>query len=117
MNIETLRSYCLSKKNVTEGFPFDNDTLVFKVMGKAFLLISIKEPVCFNVKCDPEYAAELREQYPEVKPAYHMNKKHWNTVFINGSVHERNLLKWIDDSYNLVIKGLSKKDRSLLNIK
>jgi predicted DNA-binding protein (MmcQ/YjbR family) len=114
MNIEEVRTYCLAKKAVTEEFPFDNDTLVFKVAGKMFLLISIKEPDSFNVKCDPEEAVELREKYDEITSAYHMNKKHWNTVRTDGNLPAKLLVKFIDDSYNLVVAGLTRRERELL---
>ena len=115
MNIEQLRDYCLLKQGVTEEFPFDNDTLVFKVAGKAFLLTSLKEPERFNVKCDPEYAIELRERFHEVIPGYHMNKKHWNTVFVNGSLTQQLIRQFIDDSYDLVVNRLPKKDKEFIN--
>jgi len=111
MNIESLRDYCISKKGATESFPFDSDTLVFKVMGKMFCLISVSESDSFNVKCDPERAIELREQYPCVQPGYHMNKKMWNTVMIDGSVGDDLLEKWIDHSYDQVVAGLPRKIR------
>lgn len=115
MNIEELREYCLLKKGVTESFPFDEDTLVFKVIDKAFLLTGISEkPVAFNVKCDPEKAIALREKHPCVVPGYHMNKKHWNTVVADGSVSEKLLKEWIDHSYDEVVKGLAKAKRALL---
>ena len=105
MNIEELREYCIKKENVEEAFPFDQDTLVFKVNGKMFLLSGISEyPVQFNVKCDPDQALELRANHPNVLPGYHMNKKHWNTVVCDGSVSKKLLFQWIDDSYNLVAK-------------
>jgi predicted DNA-binding protein (MmcQ/YjbR family) len=109
MNIESIREHCISKKGVTENFPFDEDTLVFKVMNKMFLLISISEPDAFNVKCDPELAVELRERYPCVQPGYHMNKKLWNTIMIDGSVSDKLLREWIDHSYDQVVAGLPKK--------
>ncbi|MFY9311617.1 MAG: MmcQ/YjbR family DNA-binding protein [Bacteroidia bacterium] len=115
MNIEELREYCMSKKGVTESLPFGPETLVFKVMGKAFVLTGMDEsPLQFNVKCDPEKAIELREQYPCVKPGYHMNKKHWNTIVADGSVPNRLLQQWITDSYNLVVGGLTKKEQQKL---
>ncbi len=110
MNIEELREYCISKKGVEESFPFDAETLVFKVMGKAFLLTGLNEkPLEFNVKCDPEKAIELREHYSCVKPGFHMNKKHWNTVVLDGSAGTKLLHEWITDSYNLVVSGLTKE--------
>ncbi len=109
MNIEELRDHCLLKPAVTEGFPFGEDTLVFKVAGKIFLITSFQEGDRFNVKCDPELAVELRERYTEVQPGYHMNKKMWNTVFMNGSLTRKQLLEMVDHSYNMVIMGLPKK--------
>lgn len=115
MNIEELRAYCLSKKGVEETFPFGPETQVMKVMGKAFLLCSLDTvEFRFNVKCDPEKAIELREQYPCVLPGYHMNKKHWNTIVVDGSVSEKLIREWIDHSYDLVVAGLSKKLRAEL---
>lgn len=105
MNVEELRDYALSLKNVTEGFPFGEETLVFKVNEKIFLLVSLESlPLQFNVKCNPEIAIELREKYPCVLPGYHMNKKHWNTVIIDGSLTKDRLMKMVKDSYLLVAK-------------
>ena len=110
MNIETLQRYCVSKNGVEESFPFGPDTLVFKVGGKLFLLAALDAaPLQFNVKCDPEIALQLREQYKCVQPGYHMNKTHWNTVIVDGTIPEKSLLQWIDSSYNLVVKSLPKK--------
>ncbi len=112
MNIEELREYCIKKENVEEAFPFDLDTLVFKVSGKMFLLSSISErPVQFNVKCDPEKALELRAAHSCVLPGYHMNKQHWNTVVCDGSVSRKLLFQWIDDSYDLVAKKKSSREK------
>ncbi len=108
MNIEELRTYCLSHKGVTESFPFGPETLVFKVMDKVFLLTGLEPPLQFNVKCDPEKAVELREHFACVKPGYHMNKKYWNTISVDGTVNNRQLEKWISDSYYLVMQKLSK---------
>lgn len=117
MNIETLRNYCIKKKAVTEEFPFGPETLVFKVKGKVFLLTSLDaEGFQFNVKCDPEKAIELRDRYDAVRPGYHMNKKHWNTVVVDGSIPMNLLKEMIDDSYNLVIQSLPKKIREELKI-
>jgi predicted DNA-binding protein (MmcQ/YjbR family) len=100
----------MKKAGVTEEFPFGSDTLVFKVMGKMFVLTSLEyRPLQINVKCDPESATELRERYAEVTPAYHMNKKHWNSVETGGSLREKEILKMIDDSYDLVVSSLPKK--------
>lgn len=116
MNIEELREYCLSKKGVEESMPFGPDALVLKVMGKVFLITMLDQtPLQFNVKCDPEKAIELREQYPCVIPGYHMSKKHWNTVIADGSVTDAQLKKWISDSYLLVISGLTKKQQKELD--
>jgi predicted DNA-binding protein (MmcQ/YjbR family) len=112
MNIEELREYCLSFKTASEGFPFDETTLVFKVAGKMFLLTDLEEPDRVNVKCDPELAEDLRERYPQsVFPGYHMSKKHWNTVIMHREVDDDLLKQWIADSYNLVAATLPKKVR------
>lgn len=104
MDIESLREYCLSLEDVTESFPFDATTLVFKVNGKMFLLTDLEGQLAMNVKCDPELAIELREHYNSVKPGYHMNKKYWNSVEIDGTISDRLLIEWINHSYNLVAK-------------
>lgn len=111
MNIETLQQYCLSKPDVEETLPFGPDTLVYKVNGKVFLLTGLdSEDFRFNVKCDPDKALELREEFPCVLPGFHMNKKHWNTIVVDGSVSSRQLKEWIDHSYDLVTaKPKSKK--------
>lgn len=112
MNVETLRNYCLSKPGAEETLPFGPDTLVFKVGGKAFLLMGLgEEQLRFNVKCDPDKALELREEYGCVLPGYHMNKKHWNTIVVDGSVSIRQLREWIDHSYDLVSASLPKKKK------
>ena len=112
MNIETIRAYCLAKKAVEDGFPFGENTLVFKVAGKMFLLASLSaSPLQFNAKCDPDRAIELREQYDAIIPGYHMNKQHWNTVIIDGSLPSSLLRKLIDDSYDIIVQSLPKKTR------
>ncbi len=111
MNIEELRDYCLTKPAADESFPFGDDTLVFKVGGKIFLLAGL-DGNSFNAKCDPELAVELREQYPEVRPGYHMNKTHWNTVQMDGSLTIKQLHQMIDHSYNLILKSLPKKQQA-----
>src|SRR5258705_13997999 len=114
MNIESLRQYCLSKNGAEETFPFGPNVLVYKAGDKIFLLLSLDdEQLQFNVKCDPERAIELREEYPCVLPGYHMNKKHWNTIIVDGSVPTKQLKEWIDHSYELVSNRASKKSRSL----
>jgi predicted DNA-binding protein (MmcQ/YjbR family) len=116
MNIESFRAYCLKKSGVTEEFPFDENTLVFKVVGKMFALTDLVDlPFTINLKCDPEKAVELREKYDSVQPGYHMNKKHWNTVTIDNSIPELELLEMVDHSYDLVVKGLKKSDHERLN--
>lgn len=115
MNIEQIREHCLKKKGVTEEFPFNEDTLVFKVAGKIFLLASLETiPLQINLKCDPEKAIELREEYDSVQPGYHMNKKHWNTIIIDGTIPINKIFDWIDDSYLLVVAGLNKNERKML---
>lgn len=114
MDIEKLREYCISKKGVTEEFPFGADTLVFKVGGKMFALTGLNEDLSINLKCDPELAIDLRERYPAVQPGYHMNKTHWNTVYINGSVSDKLVCEWIDHSYDEVVSKLPKKMREAL---
>jgi predicted DNA-binding protein (MmcQ/YjbR family) len=115
MDPEIIRKYCLKKKAATESFPFGNDTLVFKVMGKIFLLLALdSDPLQFNVKCDPELAETYRDQYTSVIPAFHMNKKHWNSVLLNGNVPARLVWEMIDASYDLVVASLPLRDRKEL---
>ena len=113
MNLETFYEYCLSKKGVTEHFPFDDETLVFKVGGKMFALSSLnqweKATPSVNLKCNPEYAEELRAQYDDIKPGWHMSKIHWNTIEINRDVPDSLIKELIDHSYELVFKSLTKK--------
>ena len=112
MNAEDIRMYCLNKLAVSESLPFDETTLVFKVKGKMFALLGLDEDLTLNLKCDPEKAIELREIYPAVLPGYHMNKKYWNTVLLDGTVDDNTLMGWIDDSYKLVAQKLPKKDQT-----
>ena len=116
MNLETYYEYCLSKKGVTEHFPFDEDTLVFKVGGKIFALSSLnqweKGQPSVNLKCDPERAQELRAEYDDIQPGFHMNKIHWNTVAVNRDVQDAFFKELIDHSYELVFKSLTKKMQS-----
>ncbi|WP_428230397.1 MmcQ/YjbR family DNA-binding protein [Flavobacterium sp.] len=113
MNLETYYEYCLSKKGVSEHFPFDEDTLVFKVGGKMFALSSLlqweKNEPSVNLKCDPERAQELRAEYDEIKPGFHMSKVHWNTISLNGNLSTAFVKELIDHSYELVFKSLTKK--------
>jgi predicted DNA-binding protein (MmcQ/YjbR family) len=108
LDIESFRNYCINKKGVTEEFPFDSNTLVFKVCGKMFALTDVDMFKSVNLKCDPEEAVLHRERYPAVVPGYHMNKKHWNTVVMDGTVGDRLLMQWIDHSYDLVVQKLPK---------
>ena len=112
MDIESVREYCISKKAAAESMPFDDTTLVFKIAGKIFALASLDtHPLRINLKCDPEKAVDLRERFESVRPGYHMNKTHWNTIEINGEVPRDLLIKLIDHSYNLVKAKLTKKVR------
>jgi predicted DNA-binding protein (MmcQ/YjbR family) len=114
LNAEQFRSYCLAKRGVTEEFPFGEQTMVFKVMGKMFALAGVTEFESINLKCDPEQAVLLREEYPAVLSGYHMNKKHWNTVLMDGSLPDKLVKKWIDDSYKLVAAALPAKAKAEL---
>lgn len=117
MDIETFHAHCLAKEGVETGFPFDDTTLVFKVMGKIFALTSLDRPTfTVNLKCDPERALELRERYPEIQPGYHMSKKHWNTVDFEGALPDNLLLDLIDHSYALVVASLPSKVRKTLQV-
>lgn len=117
MNIELFREYCLSKPGVTEEFPFDESTLVFKVMGKIFSITDVDLFQSINLKFDPETIEEVREEYSAVIPGYHMNKKHWNTIIMDQSIPEKKIMEWIDDSYNLVVENLTKTQKyNLKNI-
>jgi predicted DNA-binding protein (MmcQ/YjbR family) len=103
MNIEEIREYCITKSGVTEGLPFNDTALVFKVAGKMFALLDLSQDSRgLTLKCDPGLALELREKYTEVTPAYHFNKKHWNTIYLDGSVPDKEVFSWIDHSYNLI---------------
>jgi len=114
MNIEEIREYCLSKACITESMPFDETTLVFKVKNKMFALLHIEEPHSVNLKCDPNLAIDLRERYQSVLPGYHMNKRYWNTIILDGLVSDKLVCEWIDHSYNQVIAGLTKRDKVAL---
>jgi predicted DNA-binding protein (MmcQ/YjbR family) len=115
MNLESLNQYLLNKKTTTSSYPFDETTLVFKVVNKLFALIAEDEiPMRINLKCDPEEAQILRGMHQSIIPGYHMNKEHWNTVILDGSLPDELIYKMIDDSYDLVVKGLKKSDRDML---
>lgn len=110
MHAEDIRTYCLQKKEVTESFPFDEHTLVFKVAGKMFLLLPLNETLlAFNAKNTPEKSIELREQFTNIQPGFHMNKLHWNTILVNDEIPTQLIYELIDDSYNLVVAKLPKK--------
>ncbi|PJF41634.1 MAG: MmcQ-like protein [Phototrophicales bacterium] len=115
MNRDSLRAYCLDKKGADAEFPFGPEAEVFKVMGKMFALIPVDAPWRITLKCDPTLAEMQRQTYDAVKPGYHMNKRHWNTVSVDGSIPDDELLEMIDHSYDLVVKSLKKKDRQQLH--
>lgn len=114
MLLQEFIDYCTEKKGTTQEFPFDDTTLVFKVMGKMYALINMDPPHSANLKCDPVYAVVLRQKYNSVQPGYHMNKKHWNTVDLEGDATVKDLKEWINDSYNLVVKRLKKDEQARL---
>ena len=114
MTIDIIREYCLAKKGTSEDFPFDEDTLVFKVLGKMFALAPLENwergEVSLNLKCDPEYAIELREQYESIEPGFHMSKIHWNSLYLyKGEISLEFLFELIDHSYDMVVKKMTKK--------
>lgn len=115
MDIEIVREYCIKKTGVTEGFPFNETTLVFKVMDKIFALLNLEYPHSINLKCDPARAIELREKYEDIKPGYHMNKEHWNTLDLTGTLSNKLVWELIDHSYDLVVNNLPLKVREKLN--
>ena len=115
MNIEDFRNYCLTKKGVTEEFPFDQNTLVYKVIGKMFALTDLQDFVSVNLKCKPEKAVMLREEFDFVKPGWHMNKMHWNTIEIDWRLEDDLFKSWIDDSYDLVVSKLTRKQKEQLH--
>lgn len=116
MHVDVFREYCLRKSGVTESTPFGEDHLVFKVGGKMFALLALEElPATANLKCDPDHALDLRDRYESVRPGYHMNKKHWNTVELAGDIPASELIKMIDESYRLVFASLPKKTREQLS--
>lgn len=114
MNVEAYRDYCLAKPGVTESFPFSESALVFKVMNKMFALVDIDLFDFTNLKCDPEKAIELREQFSSVQPGYHMNKKHWNSVYFEQDASDQQIFEWVNHSYDLVVASLPKKDQETL---
>jgi len=114
MNAEEIRNYCLKMKEVTESLPFNDTALVFKVNGKMFALLNLEGPLKLSLKCNPEKAIDLREHYPSVAPGYHMNKRLWNTVNIDGTIDDFLIYQWIDESYQLVIAKMPLKDKKRL---
>ena len=115
MNVESFRDYCLGKAGTTEGTPFGPEDIVFKVAGKMFAILALEEvPPRANLKCDPDLALELRDRYEQVLPGYHMNKKHWNTVVLDGVIPEKEIRKMIDHSYDLVVQSLPKAKQKKL---
>lgn len=116
MNIEEYRSFCLSLPKAEEKMPFDEDTLVFAIAGKMFTATGIEEFARINVKCKPEEALALRERYPAVTPGYYMNKRHWNSIAMDGSISDELIMQWIKESYHLVVGGLTKKAQRELGL-
>lgn len=116
MDLEYFRSYCLAKKHVTEEFPFGEDVMVFKVAGKMFALTNVDTFESIYLKVDPEEGVELRERYDAVIDAWHMNKKHWVAVIMDGSIPDKLVKEWTDKSYQLVVNGLPKKLRESLKL-
>ena len=115
MDLESLRNYCLSKKSASEDMPFGEDTLVFRVLGKIFALTSLDTEGCrVNLKCNPDYAIELREKFEDIQPGYHMNKKHWNTVNCENGLDSALIKSLIDHSYELIVQSMTKAQRDLL---
>jgi len=114
MDMQLIKDYCAAKKAATSDFPFGEDTLVYRVMGKIFALIPLDASPRMNLKCDPEFAEILRQTHLAVTPGYHMNKKHWNTILIDGSISDDEILEMIDHSYDVVAKGLTKAEREKL---
>lgn len=115
MDLDTLRNHLLSQRRATEETPFGPEYHVYKVMGKMFAILAWTEsPLRITLKCDPQFALALRATYPAVQPGYHCNKRHWNTITLDGSVPDHELLTWIDDSYALVVKGLPKYAQEVL---
>lgn len=111
MKLQTLIDYCSTQKGTTQEFPFDDTTLVFKVLGKMFALVNLDPPHSVNLKCEPAYAMTLRQKYQGVQAGYHMNKLHWNTVALDSDIPDQEVLSFIDDSYDLVVKKLNKAQR------
>ena len=116
MDIELVRSYCMQKSGVSESFPFNDTALVFKVADKMFALLNLEYPQSINLKCDPAKTLELREEFEEIKPGYHMNKKHWNTLDLTGTINPKLIEDLIDHSYELVVSKLTLKQQRKLNL-
>lgn len=116
MHLDEILAFCLNLKGTTENFPFDQKTLVFKVMGKMYALIDVENPVSINLKCAPERAIDLRERYDAVQPGFHMNKKHWNTVYLNRELSSKEIEELIVHSYDLIVSSLPKKLQHELSV-
>lgn len=114
MNVEEVRQFCIAKSGVTEGFPFDDTTLVLKVGGKIFVLLNLDGNPSLNLKCDPERAIDLRERFDDIIPGYHMNKKHWNTILLEGALTDNLVKEMINHSYELVYESLSRKEKEMI---
>ena len=114
MNVEEVRQFCIAKSGVTEGFPFDDTTLVLKVGGKIFVLLNLDGNPSLNLKCDPERAIDLRERFDDIIPGYHMNKKHWNTVLLEGALTDSLVKEMINHSYDLVYASLPRKEKEMI---
>ena len=117
MNIESVRDYCLSLPETTEDFPFDETTLAFRVMGKIFAMVDLEKTEWFVLKCNPDYAIELRDAHADIAPAWHMNKKHWNQIDLTGSLSHSFIKELVAHSYDLVVAKLPRKTKDELNIK
>ena len=115
MDAEQLRTYCLSKNEAVETFPFGEDVRVFKVRGKVFALIPVSSSTSISLKCEPTWAQILRRSYQAVTPGYHLNKEHWNTVECDGSIPDEEILGMVDHSYDRVVKSFPRKIRESLH--
>jgi len=115
MNAEDIRKYCLNKSEVTESLPFNDTALVFKVNAKMFMILDLESALRISLKCDPDVAVDLRERFNSVYPGYHLNKRLWNTINIDGSIEDGLIYQWIDDSYRLIIEKMSKRDKQRLS--
>jgi predicted DNA-binding protein (MmcQ/YjbR family) len=115
MDIAYFREYALKKKGVTESQPFGDDVIVYKVINKIFMMMNFETPFRISLKCDPERAIDLRERYSAIRPAYHMNNKHWNMIDADGSVSLKEIFDMIDHSYELIVSKFTKKEKEIYN--